>query len=198
MNIREAARRCTRDDWTLGLTYLGWTFLGTLPLWGPILMLVAFSQPLSLEAVAGRGELALYSAAIVSGALHVVNKEVKLGSLLHRTSYHTPAAMEDRLQVRFPSGGILTLVSVGIIVYCAMVFGATAATAMTSGPMPGVVLSGCRVIWITLPVFIVSIGLGVLVRAVDKSSMGEMDLAMAWDEPLTKLEEKFEQTPSEG
>jgi len=190
MDILAAMRRCGRDGWTHGLFYAGWTALGTLPLWGLLFILVLLSRPLSLEAVAGKGELALYSAAIVAGALRVVNKEVKLSSLLAGDSDGPQWSLVNRLQVRFPSYGLVVFVSSAIMAASAIVFALTIATDVE---MRAFVVSR-----ITLVLLVLSLGLGVVVVAVDKTEMSEMDLKRRLDQPKLKLEEEFDRLSDGG
>lgn len=190
MDILAAMRRCGKDGWTHALSYASWTGVGTLPLWGLAFILVLSSRPITLEAIAGKGELALYSAAIVAGALHIVNKGVKLSSLLAGDSDGPRWSLVDRLQVRFPSYGLVVLASCAIMAASAMVFALTTA--------PSVEMSAFVVSRITAVLLVLSLGLGCVVVAVDKTEMSEMDLKRRLDQPQLKLEEKFDRLSDGG
>jgi hypothetical protein len=107
MNIVEAIKKAQGNDWKDALYWLFWTFFGMMPLWLLFLPLISFSQPISLDIFAGKGEFALYSAGILSGAVYVVTKEVKPSTVLRDSVDDYWRDLLDRLEISFPSHRLL-------------------------------------------------------------------------------------------
>ena len=84
---------------------------GLLPLWGGYLMLLLFSQPVTLSDFASNGEFALYSAAFLTPALYLVGRDVR-DPFVHRQL--------------FMLGGILMLI-ISVLLFAAVTAAATAA-----------------------------------------------------------------------
>ena len=67
----------SRQQWAESGKWLLFVVIGgLLPIWGGYLLLIIFSQPTALWNFASNGELALYSAALLTPALYLVGRDV--------------------------------------------------------------------------------------------------------------------------
>jgi hypothetical protein len=193
MNIFQALKEADRDDWTDASSWLFWTLLGgVMPSWLLLLLLVLFSQPLSLDVFAGAGEFALYSAGILSGTMYVVTKEIRPSSVFRRAVDADSRSWPDRLALHFPSHGPLIAVSVVGIVVSAVVFTVTTLAARFSSLVPTPLINRSFINSLTLVVFLVSALLSFLIVVVDNATMDQREFKRLQQEHVRSLQDEFD------
>lgn len=127
------------QDWRNGGRWFLWTFFGgMMPLWLVLLALIYRRQVVSLDHFAGRGEFALYTAALCSGSIYVIMKEAKLTVVAPDDADRRSRAIISRLGATFPSFGALMPCAIVLMVVSAVIFMMTTVSALTSSaaPMP--------------------------------------------------------------
>jgi len=89
--------------WSAGLQWFVWSiFAGLLPLWGTAMIFSLFQREYEIYDFAKNGEIVLYAASFVGGAMYSIRKDF------------------------FPSKNSLTIIFFIILAVCALVFGAIA------------------------------------------------------------------------
>jgi len=116
MNLPKALKQAKGRDWQDAGHWLFWTAFGMMPLWLLLILLWAFTQPVSLGTFTGQGEFALYSAGILAGAIYVVTKESNLSTILPKFSRDHPDSAANRLGISFPNHRILIAVIVFLLI----------------------------------------------------------------------------------
>lgn len=80
----EAVRVARPHHWADAGEWLMFVFIGgCLPFWGVAFLFLLFSQHYSVDQLVGRGELAVFSAGILSSAIPIVTRRVKQPTLDH-------------------------------------------------------------------------------------------------------------------
>jgi len=193
MNIFEAIGQAEADDWKDACYWLFWTVFGMMPLWLLFLPLISFSKPVSLDVFAGKGEFALYSAGILSGAIYMVTKEIKPSFVFRDDVDARSRSLLDRLEIHFPSHRSLITLSVLLVVVSAAVFMMTTLAGLFSSLSPSLSINQSFVNWFTFIIFLVSTVLSFLITVVDNASMQEQDFKRILQQDIVSLEEAFDE-----
>ena len=180
------------DDVKEGFYWLLCTLGGMLPLWLLFLPLTAFAQPISLDAFAGNGEFALYSAAILSSAIYLLTKETKPIFAWTDKVDEDKRDLLHRLRVTFPGHRPLTILAVSLIVASAGVFIMTTTADLFAGFLPGLPMNKSFLPIFTVGTFIVSAALSFFITAVANASMNQPEFRRLSRADYEVLSEQFD------
>lgn len=197
MNPIGALRESEFEDRVDAVLWVVWALVGMMPLWSLILVLKILAQEISLEVLAGNGELALYSAAVLSGALYVVLKEVKPSSLFHSGTIARQRGRLGGLRLSFPGYGVLVCVLSLLVLFSAVAYTTVTVAHMVPGPLPGPEVNQGFLLSFTVAVLCLALGLGYLVTVIDTWFLRERDLIALQQEQYDGFEERFERVKSE-
>ena len=195
--LLQSLRETKRDDRIDALLWIFWTLVGMMPLWALMLILRIRAQPITLEAFAGKGELALYSAAVLSGTLYVVLKEIKPSSLFDSWNHARHGGRPMGFSLSFPGYGFVVCILSLLMLFSVVAF--TTVTGAQTGPSPlGTSdLDKQFVHKFTLTLLGLAVFLGYVVMVIDNWFMRERDLIAMRQQQFDSFEKQFDETESE-
>ena len=164
------------EAWHSGYVWLGWGVMGSLlPLWGTALLLVLFGREMSLYELLKNGEFVLYAASFIGGSMYTIRRDV------------------------FPSKNTLTMVLVGSLAVCSLVFAAIAVTTLekqVSRSLEWLQLNPTALTWTSVAVFVIATLMCLVVMVVD-SSGAAVDIPEKLKEQPDRLEAEFDRMQKE-
>ena len=185
------------DDVKEAIYWLLITVGGMLPLWLLFIPLLAFSQPISIYDLGGNGEFALYSAAILSGAVYLLTKGTRPHIGLREGLNDGQKGVLRRVEVRLPGHRPLTILAGALIMVSAAVFMVTTTADLFADSRPGLTVNRAFLMGFTLIGFVVSTGLSFLIAAIANASMDQPELTELWAEQPRALGEQFDKLSQE-
>lgn len=195
--LLQSLRETKRDDGIDGLTWIFWTLVGMMPLWALMLILKIRAQPITLEALAGKGELALYSAAVLSGTLYVVLKEIKPSSLFDSWNHARHGGRPRGFSLSFPGYGFLVCILFLLMLFSAVAFTTVTGAQTVPSPLATPDLDKQFVHKFTLALLGLAVLLGYGAMVIDNWFMRERDLIAMRQQGFDSFEQRFDEIESE-
>ena len=193
----EALAMVESNDVKEAIYWLLCTVGGMLPLWLLFIPLLGFSQPISIYDFAGNGEFALYSAAILSGAVYLLTKETRPRIALRDRLNDEQMGVLRRLEVRLPGHRPLTILAGALILLSAAVFMMTTTADLFADALPDLAVNRAFLIGFTVIGFLVSTALSFLIAVIANASMDQPELTQLLSEPQRALGEEFDKLGQE-
>ena len=172
-------------SWWVVLTFVG----GLMPLWGGYLVLRAFSQEIGPFTFVGNGEFALYSAAILSAAIFEVSKELGSNAADFIKSKNKAERFSLLTRITFPYHRGINIIGLALIVVAAIAF-----AIVSIARIPGSALALDQGFFqaLTITLFFASILIGIIVTALGRPFISQMELKQRSDQPITRLGQEFD------
>jgi hypothetical protein len=186
--ISELWNNSTRKHWADGIRWLSWNVIGGfLPLWATLIGLRLTKQQITLGSVASRGELAIYSAALLAASLYVVVKDFRLKDI---------KSFRDIRAGLFPSMGTVVILLVGLLLLSAVTFAFVCLFDVLGTAKPEVLAIFDRAFLCrsTQIILFVTIPLALLI-VVSDNARGEFDPQAISGREMADLKKKFKNLP---
>lgn len=162
---------------------------GLMPLWAGYFVLRAFSQNIGPFTFAGNGEFALYSAAILSTAVFEVSKELGGNAAQLIRTKKKAEGVSHLIRITFPYHRGINALSIALIGIAATAF-ATVTTARIPGA--GLALDQGFVHSVTIALFVASVVIGILVTALGRPFISQLELKEREDAGISRLGQDFD------
>jgi hypothetical protein len=186
--ISELWNNSTRKHWADGFRWFSWNVMGGfLPLWATLIGLRLTKQPMTLGSVASKGELAIYSAALLAGALYLVVRDFRFKDI---------KSFREIRKGLFPSMGTVVLLLVALLLLSAVTFAFVCLFDVLGTGKPEILAIFDRDFLgrSTEIILLVTIPLALLIVVAD-NARGEFDPQAMSGREMADLKKKFENLP---